>query len=140
MERAKKKILVVVTGLFLLTACGIGDTNTTYDRAQIGRQGQTSTGKIISQHNIEGIGDDFVPDLFDKNQIDDILLVNDDDSINMARKISRELGIGVGISSGTYSHFDESYSIVSYFPLGTIYVKKNTIISITIKIVYAEGK
>ena len=30
----------------------------------------------------------------------EIILVNDDDSINMARKIALDLGIGVGISSG----------------------------------------
>ena len=59
-----------------------------------------STGKMISQHKIEGIGDDFIPDLIDKNKIDKILLINDDDSINMSRKLSKELGLGVGISSG----------------------------------------
>lgn len=59
-----------------------------------------STGKIISSHKIEGIGDDFVPDLVDKSVIDDIILVNDDDAINMARKLAKELGLGVGISSG----------------------------------------
>ena len=36
----------------------------------------------------------------DKNIIDEIITVNDDDSINMARKIAKNLGIGVGISSG----------------------------------------
>lgn len=59
-----------------------------------------STGKIISQHKIEGIGDDFVPDLVDKNAIDDIILINDDDAINMSKKLAKCLGIGVGISSG----------------------------------------
>ena len=59
-----------------------------------------SQGKKIAQHKIEGIGDDFVPDLIDKTKIDKIILVNDDDSINMSRKLSRELGLGVGISSG----------------------------------------
>lgn len=59
-----------------------------------------SQGKIIGQHKIEGIGDDFVPDLVDREAIDDIILVNDDDAINMSRKLSRELGLGVGISSG----------------------------------------
>ena len=61
-----------------------------------------SNGKIIGQHKIEGIGDDFVPELINKNReiIDDIILVNDDDAVNMARRLSKELGLGVGISSG----------------------------------------
>ncbi len=59
-----------------------------------------SQGKKISQHKIEGIGDDFVPDLVDINAIDDIILINDDDAINMSRKLAKELGLGVGISSG----------------------------------------
>ena len=57
------------------------------------------TGNIIG-HKIEGIGDDFIPDIVDLNQIEDIILVNDMDSINMSKKIAKELGIGVGISSG----------------------------------------
>ena len=59
-----------------------------------------STGKIIKQHKIEGIGDDFVPELLDKEKIDKIVLVNDDDSVNMSRKLAIDLGLGVGISSG----------------------------------------
>ena len=59
-----------------------------------------SKGKIIGQHKIEGIGDDFVPDLIDRQAIDDIELVNDEDAINMSRKLAKELGLGVGISSG----------------------------------------
>lgn len=59
-----------------------------------------SEGKIYGQHKIEGIGDDFVPELIDKSAIDDIILVNDEDSINMSRKLAKELGLGVGISSG----------------------------------------
>ena len=59
-----------------------------------------SGGKVISQHKIEGIGDDFIPDLVDRDKIDKIILINDDDAINMSRMISKELGIGVGISSG----------------------------------------
>ena len=59
-----------------------------------------SKGEIIGQHKIEGIGDDFVPDLVDREAIDDIILVNDEDSVNMSRKLARDLGLGVGISSG----------------------------------------
>ena len=59
-----------------------------------------SQGQIFGQHKIEGIGDDFVPDLVDKSAIDDYILINDDDAINMARELSQKLGLGVGISSG----------------------------------------
>lgn len=59
-----------------------------------------SGGKVQGQHKIEGIGDDFIPDLVNKNKIDKILLINDNDAINMSRKLARELGLGVGISSG----------------------------------------
>ena len=54
-----KKILytlLAITALFGITACGIGDTNTTYDRTQIGRQGTTSTGRIISMTQIDIAG------------------------------------------------------------------------------------
>ncbi len=54
-----KKFLyaVCMTSVLLgLTACGIGDTNTTYDRAQIGRQGRTSIGRIIKMTQIEIAG------------------------------------------------------------------------------------
>ena len=51
-----KKILTLIAGGLLLSACGIGDTNTTYDRAQIGRQGRTETGKIISMTQIDIAG------------------------------------------------------------------------------------
>ena len=59
-----------------------------------------SENKIVANHKIEGIGDDFIPKIVDKTIIDKILLVNDEDSINMSRKIALNLGIGVGISSG----------------------------------------
>ena len=54
----------------------------------------------ISSHNIEGIGDDFIPDIVDLNLIKDIILISDIDAINMSKKLSKELGLGVGISSG----------------------------------------
>ena len=59
-----------------------------------------SKNKIIGPHKIEGIGDDFVPSLVEKDIIDDIILINDDDAVNMSRLLSKKLGLGVGISSG----------------------------------------
>ena len=54
----------------------------------------------ISSHKIEGIGDDFIPDIVDLKMIKDVILINDMDAINMSKKLSKQLGIGVGISSG----------------------------------------
>ena len=39
-----------------LTACGIGDTNTTYQRYEIGQQGVISTGQIIAINHIQTAG------------------------------------------------------------------------------------
>lgn len=55
---------------------------------------------IIDSHKIEGIGDDFIPELVDVNKIDKVLLINDLDAINMSKKLALDLGLGVGISSG----------------------------------------
>jgi len=54
----------------------------------------------VGEHKIEGIGDDFIPKLVDLKTIDDVILINDNDAINMARKVASTLGIGIGISSG----------------------------------------
>ena len=59
-----------------------------------------SKNKIYGQHKIEGIGDEFVPKLLDKNIIDNIILINDEDAINMTNLLAQKLGLGVGISSG----------------------------------------
>lgn len=59
-----------------------------------------SHNKILGEHKIEGIGDEFVPDIIDRKVIDKIVLINDNDSINMSKKLAQNLGLGVGISSG----------------------------------------
>lgn len=51
-------------------------------------------------HMIEGIGDDFIPGIVKENLIDDIVLIDDLDAINMSKRIAKEFGLGVGISSG----------------------------------------
>ena len=51
-------------------------------------------------HLIEEIGDDFIPSIVNRDLIDDIVLINDCDAINMSKRIAREFGLGIGISSG----------------------------------------
>ncbi|MGE5627647.1 MAG: PLP-dependent cysteine synthase family protein [Solirubrobacterales bacterium] len=59
-----------------------------------------SGGRDVGPHRIAGIGDEFIPDIVKLNELDDIIMVDDGDAINMARKLARVFGIGVGISSG----------------------------------------
>ena len=57
-------------------------------------------GTVIGNHKIDGIGDDFIPDLVDTRKIDIVYTINDEDAINMTRLLATKLGLGVGISSG----------------------------------------
>ena len=59
-----------------------------------------TSGKILGNHKIEGIGDEFIPDLVNRKIIDTVFDINDDDAINMSKLINQKLGLGVGISSG----------------------------------------
>jgi len=57
-------------------------------------------GITTGSHVIDGIGDDFIPEIVDLELIDKVIAINDNEALNMAKKIAKELGIGVGISSG----------------------------------------
>ena len=59
-----------------------------------------SQGITTGQHKIEGIGDDFIPNIVDKSIIDEVITIDDEDAINMSRILARRFGLGVGISSG----------------------------------------
>lgn len=51
-------------------------------------------------HKIQGIGAGFVPDVFDRSVIDEILLVENDAAFEAARSLAKLEGLLVGISSG----------------------------------------
>ena len=59
-----------------------------------------STGYKIGFHRIQGISDEFIPAILKLNQLDSVVEVDDGDAIIMAQKLSRDLGLGVGISAG----------------------------------------
>lgn len=51
-------------------------------------------------HQIQGIGDGFVPDVLDVSLVDEVIEVTDEDAIEVTRQLGRDLGLLVGISSG----------------------------------------
>jgi len=59
-----------------------------------------STGCKVGQHRIQGISDEFVPDILHLQELEPAVSVNDGDSILMAQELACELGLAVGISSG----------------------------------------
>ncbi len=51
-------------------------------------------------HKIQGIGAGFVPEVLNRDIIDEIIKVHDEDAVQTARKLARTEGLLVGISSG----------------------------------------
>jgi len=51
-------------------------------------------------HQIQGIGDGFIPAVLDISLVDDVIEVTDEDAIDTTRQLGRDFGLLVGISSG----------------------------------------
>lgn len=49
---------------------------------------------------IQGIGAGFIPDNLDKRLLDEVLQVGNEEAMDMARRLSKEEGLLVGISAG----------------------------------------
>lgn len=58
------------------------------------------SGGSPGRHKIQGIGAGFVPDVLRLDLVDEIIQVTDEDAAKTARRLAREEGILVGISSG----------------------------------------
>ena len=57
-------------------------------------------GGPIGQHIIQGMGDGIIPDILNREVIDEIVLISDKDALETARALTREEALLVGISSG----------------------------------------
>ncbi|MDB5157297.1 MAG: Pyridoxal-5-phosphate-dependent protein beta subunit [Mucilaginibacter sp.] len=59
-----------------------------------------TTGYKVGSHRIQGISDEFIPAIVKLDELDYVMQAGDGDAIIMAQKLSKELGLAVGISSG----------------------------------------
>lgn len=57
-------------------------------------------GKEPGLHQIQGIGDGFIPDILDVNLVDMVFTVSDEEAIETTRRLAHEEGLLVGTSSG----------------------------------------
>jgi cysteine synthase len=51
-------------------------------------------------HPIQGIGAGFIPPVLDLDLVDEVITVDNDDALDLARRLAKEEGVLVGISSG----------------------------------------
>lgn len=78
-------------------------------------------GREPGLHQIQGIGDGFIPELLDTSLIDFVITVTDEEAEKTTRRLSKEEGLLVGTSSGanvfTAMHMDNGRSrVVTVLP------------------------
>ncbi len=71
-------------------------------------------------HQIQGIGDGFIPAVLDVSLVDDVIEVSDEDAIETTRELGRDRGLLVGISSGANVWAARELAKTTYGNIATI--------------------
>jgi len=88
------------------TVMGVGETlRSMYNGVKIhplepAESPTLTTGYKVGSHRIQGISDEFIPDIVKLDKLDEVIQVSDGDSILMAQMLASSFGMAVGISSG----------------------------------------
>jgi cysteine synthase len=59
---------------------------------------------VPGPHKIQGIGAGFIPEIMELDLVDEVFTVSNDESMEMGRRLCREEGMMIGISSGGVAH------------------------------------
>jgi len=59
---------------------------------------------VPGPHKIQGIGAGFIPEILDMDVVDEVVTITNDQAMEMGRRLCREDGLMVGISSGGVAH------------------------------------
>ena len=87
-------------------------------------EAQVLKGGGFTPHKIQGIGPSFIPAIYDASVVDEVFDVTLDQAIQTARRLAKEEGIFVGISSGavayaalqTAKNLDKGKRVVAVLP------------------------
>ena len=83
-------------------------------------EGSILSGDTPRSYKVEGIGEDFFPETYDRTVVDEWFRVSDKESFGMTRRLAREEGLLVGGSSGT--------ALVAALKYAAKYGRKETVV------------
>lgn len=118
METTAEELWKDTDGKIDALVCGLGTTGTAMGIGRVIKERkpefkiigvEPATAPMLSQgtfspHKIMGTAPGWVPDLYDKSFVDEIMLITEEDAFSAVRRIARTEGLLVGISSGATAH------------------------------------
>ncbi|PAV29826.1 cysteine synthase [Virgibacillus profundi] len=114
-------------GTFMGTARYLKERKPAVKTVIVEPEGSIIAGGDPGHHRTEGIGMEFLPDYMDRNYMDQVYTVSDDDAFGMVKELAKKEGLLVGSSSGSamYAALQEvqnakpGTTIVTVFPDGS---------------------